>query len=636
MRQKLLGIMAIFVAVMLALAFIACKDDPEPAHVHDYEWSVTTPATCIATGEETGVCKLDSSHTATREIAIDADAHDWGEWEGTVTCETAGTGTRVCSRSESHIETNNNLQPLGHNYKYETTTDPTCTTAGVATGTCTHDESHTTARVVAIDPTAHNWQLSPTATAPTCTVDGNGDQICSYNEAHTQSGIIPKLGHDWVAGPDAHTLPTCTTVGYGTEVCTRCPETKPEGEIPALGHNYQNWTTTTAPTCTTAGVETGTCTHDNAHTTTRLKAIDPNAHDWNTTYTTITAATETTDGIEAITCEHNATHTKDPHTLWATGTEGLDFTLISINGGSNNAYRVSNKDDSNGTAIGAIHIPAYYRPDASSGYLSVTAIGNATDDGGSSAFGGTYSSYNTTVTSVTFAAGSQLTSINGYAFYRCQNLTNITIPEGVTSIGNNVFGGCTSLTNITIPASVTTIGSMAFDGCGSLSSVTFAADSRLETINGAAFQSCTSLTSITIPASVTSISGSVFFGVSSLTAITVDQNNSNYASEGGILYNKAKTTLIRAPNGIRGNVTIPATVTSIESQGFHRCRNLSSVTIPASVISIGSSSFYEWYSAQTIYIEGYASLTEANNAWGTGWRNSCDATIKYWNGSSYQ
>jgi hypothetical protein len=35
------------------------------------------------------------------------------------------------------------------------------------------------------------------------------------------------------------------------------------------------------------------------------------------------------------------------------------------------------------------------------------------------------------------------------AFYRCSNLTSVTIPGSVTSIGNNAFYDCTSLTRIT-------------------------------------------------------------------------------------------------------------------------------------------------------------------------------------------
>ena len=61
-----------------------------------------------------------------------------------------------------------------------------------------------------------------------------------------------------------------------------------------------------------------------------------------------------------------------------------------------------------------------------------------------------------------------MTSIGDSAFYCCDSLTNITIPDSVTSIGDNAFYCCDSLTNITIPDSVTSIGDYAFYDCTNL------------------------------------------------------------------------------------------------------------------------------------------------------------------------
>lgn len=72
---------------------------------------------------------------------------------------------------------------------------------------------------------------------------------------------------------------------------------------------------------------------------------------------------------------------------------------------------------------------------------------------------------------VTTANISTATQISPYAFYRCYDLTNVTIPNTVTSIGNQAFHGCRGLTSITIPSSVTTIGDFAFDSCCSISSI---------------------------------------------------------------------------------------------------------------------------------------------------------------------
>ena len=80
---------------------------------------------------------------------------------------------------------------------------------------------------------------------------------------------------------------------------------------------------------------------------------------------------------------------------------------------------------------------------------SVTAIGK-------SGF-----SYCEELTGVTIPNG--ITSIGEYAFNECVGLTSITIPSSVTSIGSNAFSNCTSINNITIPNNITYIGGHTFD-----------------------------------------------------------------------------------------------------------------------------------------------------------------------------
>ena len=91
-----------------------------------------------------------------------------------------------------------------------------------------------------------------------------------------------------------------------------------------------------------------------------------------------------------------------------------------------------------------------------------------------------------------------VTSIGNFAFWGCDGLTSITIPNSVKSIGAWTFRSCTELTSITIPNSVKSIGGEAF--CG-----------------------CTELTSITIPNSVTSIEDNAFNGNDKLHTIIFDK-----------------------------------------------------------------------------------------------------------------
>jgi hypothetical protein len=107
-----------------------------------------------------------------------------------------------------------------------------------------------------------------------------------------------------------------------------------------------------------------------------------------------------------------------------------------------------------------------------------------------------------------------------------------------------------------------------------------------------AFRFLTNLTNVTIPNSVTSIGNSAFGGCSGLTSIEVDANNQHFASQNGVLYNKAMTTLIQAPPaGISGHFVIPNSVTSIGNSAFEGCTGLTTITIPNSVTSIGYSAF---------------------------------------------
>ena len=164
--------------------------------------------------------------------------------------------------------------------------------------------------------------------------------------------------------------------------------------------------------------------------------------------------------------------------------------------------------------------------------------------------------------------GKPVTSIGDDAFFWCDSLASITIPNSVTSIGKGAFHNCTGLTSITIPNSVTSIGAWAF-------------------------YNCPGLTSITIPNSVTSIGDKAFGGCTGLTSINVASDNNYFSSNNGVLFNKKKTELIGYPAGkSQTSYTIPNSVTSIGDGAFYGCTGLTSITIPNSVTSIGEWAFY--------------------------------------------
>jgi len=180
---------------------------------------------------------------------------------------------------------------------------------------------------------------------------------------------------------------------------------------------------------------------------------------------------------------------------------------------------------------------------------------------------------------------------------------NVIIPSTlggypVTSIGKEAFAYRKSVTSITVPSGVTSIGQWAFYKCSALTSVTLS--DGLKSIGSEAF-SGSALTSIFIPNSVLNIGSGAFLDCSALTSIEVGEDNPNYSSEDGVLFNKEKTTLVHYPEGnTRTSYTVPDSVTNIADWTFYAC-SLTDITIPESVTSIGDFAFIFSNSNLTIF-----------------------------------
>ena len=112
-----------------------------------------------------------------------------------------------------------------------------------------------------------------------------------------------------------------------------------------------------------------------------------------------------------------------------------------------------------------------------------------------------------------------ITEMGDYQFYKCINLTGVTLSDAILTIGQYAFAGCTNLATITMSASAKTIGQYAFANCSSLTSLTI--PSSVEGIEDHAFDNCTALATITMSASAKTIGQYAFANCSSLTSLTV-------------------------------------------------------------------------------------------------------------------
>ncbi len=221
----------------------------------------------------------------------------------------------------------------------------------------------------------------------------------------------------------------------------------------------------------------------------------------------------------------------------------------------------------------------------------------------------------------------RVTEIGERALQR-ENITEVKLPEGITKIGYKAFFQTKSLQKINFPESLKAIEQQAFRGSG-LTEVNILGATA---IGNAAFLSCTKMKTLTIP-NVTFLGTMCFRHCSQLKTVTVpvsanigkklDASLKDYKLLFNLIKNKKKsiyyennsgnvafgdcynlteatlqdgiTTVPEAMFSFCGdlkNITIPASVKSVQDDAFRRCLSLTSMNIPE-VESIGNSAFLE-------------------------------------------
>lgn len=112
----------------------------------------------------------------------------------------------------------------------------------------------------------------------------------------------------------------------------------------------------------------------------------------------------------------------------------------------------------------------------------------------------------------TITFNGKITVLGDRAFYLCEGMTSVEVPNTVTQIKESAFEKCTDLKSVNIPERVTDIYDDAFLGCSSLESVNLGVGVRW--LGESAFENCTGLKSVTSQSETPpSCSDYVFSGV---------------------------------------------------------------------------------------------------------------------------
>ena len=220
---------------------------------------------------------------------------------------------------------------------------------------------------------------------------------------------------------------------------------------------------------------------------------------------------------------------------------------------------------------------------------------------GRSSFSGCVSLYNVTIKG----------NIGDYAFYKCGNLHEVVIGDGIQKIGNRAFAECSSLYSINLPNTLSELGASAFYKCRSLSSIsipgsvktignysfylcrsmnTVSFGNGIIAIGEHAFESCNSIKNLIIPGSMTSIGKSSFWGCSGLESLTIENGCS--CIEEYAFYECSELK----------NVFLPDSIMTIGKAAFYNCYSIEMINLPSSMARIEDSTFAYCFGLKYIYI----------------------------------
>lgn len=206
--------------------------------------------------------------------------------------------------------------------------------------------------------------------------------------------------------------------------------------------------------------------------------------------------------------------------------------------------------------------------------------------------------------------------IGSAAFFNCNKLRNLSIPNNVTMIPDSMAMYCSSLNNLSLGESTTSIGKSSFYNCSSLSKIDL--PSAITTIDNNAFSGCTNVKKLTIGDSNSTLnlgkngSYGAFYGLPIDTLyigknLSYDTSNAQYApfySNNTLKHLTIGNQVLDFPDA---SLATKTTLTDLyvgdglkEIPSFNTCVNLKKLTLGAGLTSIPT--FVACEQIDTIYL----------------------------------
>ncbi|MGN0209791.1 MAG: leucine-rich repeat domain-containing protein, partial [Muribaculaceae bacterium] len=188
-------------------------------------------------------------------------------------------------------------------------------------------------------------------------------------------------------------------------------------------------------------------------------------------------------------------------------------------------------------------------------------------------------------------------NVSQYTFSGCDQLTSITLSEGITSLDNYALNGCNKITELTIPSTVNYIGHFAFNQCTSLKKFTIS-DRNTELLlgsNGSSplFADC--------PLSEVYIGGNIAYSTDETDGYSPFYRNTTLKT---VIITDEETEI--SDNEFYGctklaNVTMGDGVERIGNWAFSGCSSLNQLQFGTGMKTIGDEAFSDCANVTAIY-----------------------------------